>query len=130
MNASLKCLGASLALVLAGSPAVAHHSFAMFDTKNEITLKGTVTEFAWTNPHAFVHVSVPRPGGGADVWQLELASPNNLKRRGWKSTSLKPGDQVTVQVNPLRDGSKGGHFAKATKADGTVLDSGVSITQQ
>jgi hypothetical protein len=115
----------AIAMLVAGSGALAHHSFAMFDMKKEVTLKGTVTEFAWTNPHAFLHVLVEKAGGGKEEWQLELASPNNLKRRGWKSTSLKPGDAVTVVFNPLRDGTRGGSFVSATLADGTVLLSGV-----
>jgi len=115
----------AILMLIAWSGTLAHHSFAMFDTKKEVTIKGTVSEFAWTNPHAFLHVRVSKPGGGSDEWQLELASPNNLKRRGWKSTSLKAGDAVTVVFNPLRDGTKGGSFVSATLADGTVLLSGV-----
>lgn len=115
----------AIAMLAAWSGALAHHSFAMFDMKKEVTVKGTVSEFAWTNPHAFLHVVVEKAGGAKEEWQLELASPNNLKRRGWKATSLQPGDAVTVVFNPLRDGKKGGSFVSATKTDGTVLLSGV-----
>ena len=112
-------------LVLAGFalPALAHHSFAMFDQTREVTLKGTVVDFQWTNPHAFIHIEVPASaGGGNEVWEIELNSPNNLKRQGWKSSSLKPGDKVTLLANPLRDEvKKGGLFIKVTLADGTVL---------
>ena len=125
MFARNRKLVAVLMMLAAGSQALAHHSFAMFDSKKEVTVKGTVSEFEWTNPHAFLHVVVPRAGGGSDEWQLEMASPNNLKRRGWKSSSLKPGDAVTVVFNPLRNGDKGGSFVSATLADGTVLLSGV-----
>ncbi len=65
-------------------------------------------EFQWTNPHAFIHIEVPNDSGGKELWQVELNSPNNLKRQGWKSTSIKAGDAVTLVLNPLRDGSKGG----------------------
>lgn len=119
----------AIGMLIAWSGSFAHHSFAMFDMKKEVTVKGTVSEFAWTNPHAFLHVIVPNPGGGSKEWQLELASPNNLKRRGWKSTSLKAGDAVTVVFNPLRDGTTGGSFVSATLADGTVLLSGVKPQQ-
>lgn len=115
----------AVTMLAAWSGALAHHSFAMFDMRKEVTIKGTVSEFAWTNPHAFLHVVVEKAGGGKEEWQLELASPNNLKRRGWKSTSLQPGDSVSVVFNPLRDGKKGGSFVSATKSDGTVLLSGV-----
>ncbi len=110
---------------LLGAQATAHHSFAMFDQTKEVTLKGSVTEFQWTNPHAFIHIEVPVAGknatGKKEVWSIELNSPNNLKRNGWKSTSLKAGDQVTLLANPLRDGKKGGLFISVTLADGKVL---------
>ena len=99
----------------------AHHSFAMFDQSKVVTLKGTVSEFQWTNPHAWIHLDVPNANGIKDTWQIELNSPNNLKRQGWKSSSVKPGDQVTLVLNPLKDGSKGGLFVSITLPDGTVL---------
>ncbi len=104
-------------------PALAHHSFAMFDQTREVTLAGTVVDFQWTNPHAFIHIEVPAgAGGGTEVWEIELNSPNNLKRQGWKSSSLKAGDKVTLLANPLRDAAKkGGLFIKVTLPDGTVL---------
>ena len=101
--------------------AQAHHSFAMFDQTQQVTLKGTVHEFQWTNPHAWIHLDVPGANGINDSWQVELNSPNNLKRQGWKSTSVKPGDQVTLVLNPLKDGSKGGLFVSITLPDGSVL---------
>jgi hypothetical protein len=88
------------------APTFAHHSFAMFDQSKQVTLKGTVSEFQWTNPHAWIHIAVPNADGLEDTWQVELNSPNNLKRQGWKSSSIKPGDQVTLMLNPLKDGSK------------------------
>jgi hypothetical protein len=111
---------ALLALCVAGT-ALAHHSFAMFDQSRELTLKGTVREFQWTNPHAWIHLDVPNSAGGVDTWQVELNSPNNLKRQGWKSTSLKAGDAVTLMLNPLKDGTKGGLFVSVTLPDGSVL---------
>lgn len=114
---------AALLALGTGGSAVAHHSFAMFDQGKEVSLVGTVKEFQWTNPHAFIHIEVPPQGGGAaEVWEIELNSPNNLKRQGWKPTSVKPGDKVTLLANPLRDLShKGGLFIAVTLADGTVL---------
>ena len=108
------------ALAVAAS-VFAHHSFAMFDQSKQVPLKGTVVEFQWTNPHAFIHIDVPNADGGTDLWKVELNSPNNLKRQGWKSSELKPGDKVTVVINPLRDGTKGGLFVSATLPDGKVL---------
>jgi Family of unknown function (DUF6152) len=109
-------------LASAALPALAHHSFAMFDQTRQVTLKGKVVEFQWTNPHAFIHVEVPAASGGNETWDIELNSPNNLKRQGWKSTSVKPGDKVTLLANPLRDTAlKGGLFISLTLADGTLL---------
>jgi hypothetical protein len=118
---------AAVALTLAGMAvsALAHHSFAMFDqaAAQRVTLKGKVAEFQWTNPHAFIQLEVAGAAGKPEIWSIELNSPNNLKRQGWKSTSLKTGDQITLITAPLRDMSehKGGLFISLTLADGTVL---------
>ena len=102
-------------------PVLAHHSFATFDQTKQVSLKGTVTEFQWTNPHAFIHVAV-QDGGTSEVWAVELNSPNNLKRQGWSSSSIKVGDKVTIVLNPLRDATqKGGLFVAVTLPDGKVL---------
>jgi hypothetical protein len=113
----------AILLVAGGTSALAHHSFAMFDQSKEVTLQGTVTDFQWTNPHAFIHVQIMGADGKPEVWDIELNSPNNLKRQGWKSTSIKAGDKVTLRANPLRDMSthKGGLFITVTLEDGTVL---------
>jgi hypothetical protein len=118
-----RLLISGLALTVAGVTAQAHHSFAMFDQAQRVTIKGTVTDFQWTNPHAFIHLSVPAADGKSEVWEIELNSPNNLKRQGWKSTSVKSGDKVTLITNPLRDMTehKGGLFISLTLPDGTVL---------
>ena len=107
--------------VAATAPALAHHSFAMFDQSKEVTLSGVVSEVQWTNPHAFIHIEVPNDSGGKDLWQVELNSPNNLTRQGWKSTSVKVGDEVTLKLCPLRDGRKGGLFVSVKLPDGRVL---------
>lgn len=93
----------------------------MFDQSSQRSLKGTVKEFQWTNPHAFIEIDVPGKHGDAQRWSVELNSPNNLKRQGWKATTLHGGDSVMVVINPLRDGSFGGLFVSIALADGTVL---------
>jgi hypothetical protein len=102
-------------------PAWPHHSFAMFDQTKVVPLKGTVREFQWTNPHAWIQIDVPSESGKLEMWSVELNSPNNLRRQGWKSNSLKAGDKVTVTINPLRDGKKGGLFVSVTLPDGSTL---------
>ncbi|MGX7895953.1 DUF6152 family protein [Tsuneonella sp. HG222] len=117
---------ASLALLMgvASVPAVAHHSFAMFDQTKVMSLEGTVHEFQWTNPHAFIELDVPS-GGRAVRWSIELNSPNNLTRQGWTRKALRAGDKVTVRVAPLRNGSPGGLFLDVRLPSGRVLDSGL-----
>ena len=116
----------ALCLALAGllplaAPALAHHSFAMFDQRKVMTLEGTVAEFQWTNPHAFIELDAK----GGRHWSIELNSPNNLKRQGWNRASLKPGDRIAVRIAPLRNGKSGGLFLDLTKTCGSVLDSGL-----
>jgi hypothetical protein len=114
--------GIALALLLAlAGTASAHHSAAMFDRDKTVELTGTIVSFGWTNPHSWIEIEVPNSAGGADKWGVECNSPNTMARSGWRSTTLKPGDQVTVAVHPLRDGSKGGRFISVKLADGTVL---------
>lgn len=112
---------ATLGLAVPAGAAHAHHSFAMFDPAKVITLQGKVKEFRWVNPHVSLFVEVTG-GGKPGVWAVELTSPGNLTRLGWSRQSLKPGDKVAVEVNPLRDGQNGGGFRKATLVDsGQVL---------
>ena len=108
------------AILSAGSLA-AHHSPVLFDRTVTKTLVGTVVEFAWTNPHAAIQLDVPNERGGTDRWGVELGSPNSMVKGGWKSTTLRPGDKVTVVVNPLKSGEPGGIFVSLTLADGRRL---------
>ena len=123
MNRSVALAGA---LALLAAPAAAHHSFAMFDQKKVLTLEGTVTEFQWTNPHAFIELEA----AGGRHWSIELNSPNNLKRQGWTKAALKPGDRISLRMSPLRNGKPGGLFLDLTKADGKLLDSGLPKSGQ
>ncbi|MBO9708884.1 MAG: hypothetical protein J7521_11785 [Caulobacter sp.] len=119
---------AFLALVLVltslGAPASAHHSFAMYDQTRIVTLHGTVKTFQWTNPHALIWLQGSlNPNGPAELWSVELStSPGNLARMGWSKRSLAAGDKVTIDINPLRDGRRGGSLKKAVVlATGQVL---------
>src|SRR5215467_1117341 len=100
----------------------AHHSAAGIDRTKTVTLVGTVKEFGWRNPHSYMEIDVLSETDGAVVtWKVEMTSPAFLIRAGWKSTTLKPGDKVTVKVFPLRDGDPGGLFQSVTLASGEVL---------
>ena len=101
--------------------AFAHHSFAMFDNRQEKTLTGTLKELQWTNPHIWVQVMVKDPVTGKDVeWSVEGGSPNNLARRGWSRNVMKPGDQVVVVIHPLKNGDTGGSLVKVTVNGQTI----------
>jgi hypothetical protein len=107
-------------LLAAASAATAHHSFAMFDHVNRVTLKGTVANFQWTNPHVFISLDVAE-GGATKRYTVECASPNVLTRAGWKFNVIKPGDSITVLLNPLKNGDPGGMLETVTLADGRTL---------
>jgi uncharacterized protein DUF6152 len=116
-----KLLSVCAAIIALAGSAQAHHSFAMFDRSKEITVVGVVKDFQWTNPHSWIEVDVPNASGGVDHWSLECNSPNNLARQGWRSTSLRPGDKITVTFYPLKSGEKGGLFKILTLESGQVL---------
>ena len=109
---------------MTGPGALAHHSFAMYDSNQLLTVTGTVKIFQWSNPHVILWlVKGPDGSGASDIWTLELpTSPGVLTRMGWDKHSLQPGDRIVVEFNPLRNGEHGGSFKKATLVDsGKVL---------
>jgi hypothetical protein len=116
--------GLSVCAVLAGIPAAsAHHSFAMFDRTKDVKLDGTVKEWQFTNPHSWLQLSVMENGNPVE-YGIEGSSVNTLLRIGWGPKTFKPGDKISVIINPLRDGTKGGAFVKATLSDGRIITSG------
>jgi Family of unknown function (DUF6152) len=120
-------LYALAALLVAGTfsltvrPLYAHHSSAMFDPSKKMELTGTIKELQWTNPHIWIQIDAKNAAGTKEEWSIEGGSPNSLSRQGWKKTTFKPGDEVTIQVSPMRDGSHAGQFVAAKFADGTTL---------
>ena len=112
---------AGIVVAMHAVPAVAHHSFAMFDRGKTMTLQGIVKEFHWTNPHSWIFVAVPDAGGQSTQWAIELGSPSGLVRRGWTPKSIAPGMNVKMIIHPLRDGKPGGQFLNVTLPDGTQL---------
>ncbi|HUK02414.1 MAG TPA: DUF6152 family protein [Steroidobacteraceae bacterium] len=102
--------------------ASAHHSFAMFDARQSVTLHGVVKEFRWSNPHVFIQLLATDEGGvTAGEWSIEMTSPEHLARAGWRPGTLKSGDKVTIIIHPIRDGSMGGQFVSGIAADGTAI---------
>jgi hypothetical protein len=113
---------AAIAAVAFAAPAFAHHSFAMFDATKTVTLKGSVKEFEWTNPHSWLRVNVvDEKTGKSLLWALEMSSPARLTTMGMHSDSVHAGDTVSVTFHPMKDGTRGGQFIQATLADGKAV---------
>lgn len=115
------------ALIVAASigtsgSAWAHHSFSMFDKTQSVTIKGTVKEFQWTNPHAWIELMVQTPTG-LKQYSIEAFNVRTLRGAGWRYDTLNPGDTITVVMNPLRNGAAGGSLVNVKLADGRTLNS-------
>ena len=119
-----KALFASAAALLFAAPALAHHSFAMFDHAKLQKLGGTVKELEWINPHSWVHMTTTDANGRAITWSFEAGSVGQLTTAGWKRDDLKVGDTITMGYHPLKDGSFGGQVLSVKTADGRTLCQG------
>ena len=115
----------SVMVLVTSGPALAHHSFAMFDHTRSVTLKGAVAKFQWTNPHAYIELDVADADGSTKHFTIECTSINILSRQGWRSNILKAGDQVTAIVSPLLSGQSGGLLLELTLPNGEKRDPGV-----
>jgi len=111
-------LAIALLLAAVAPQAQAHHSFGVFNTAKTVTLQGTVYRFQWTNPHSWLWLSVAQTAGPPKIWGIETGSPTMLLRRGLERETFQPGDKVSVDIHPLRDGRSGGNFIRATFPDG------------
>ena len=112
---------AAAALLAAAVPAGAHHSYSMFDATQNLKVTGVVQAFGWTNPHSYIEVVAPNAKGVPEKWGVECTSPAVLARAGWRSSTLKVGDQVTITIHPLRSGELGGSFVSVQLPDGRLL---------
>lgn len=112
-------------LALVAAPALAHHSFAMFDNSRSVTLNGKVTDYKWSNPHGYIELDARAGDSGIKHYTLELTSINMLSRAGWTSRSVKAGDVVTAIVAPLRDGRAGGLLLELNFENGRKLSTPV-----
>jgi Family of unknown function (DUF6152) len=119
-------LGVTAALVLSSSVAGAHHSFAMFDLGKDFTVEAVVKEVQFTNPHVWLQIMVTDDKGVATEWSIESGAPGMMLRNGWKPSTLKPGDKVTLTMHPLKNGSPGGSLVSVKVPDGRVLGPGAS----
>lgn len=127
MRVRLGIAVASLGMLVPLAPVLAHHSFqAEYDATKPVTLSGVLTKVEWTNPHARFYLDVKDQDGKVTNWNLELASPNALRRLGWTRETLKVGEVVTVQGSLAKDGSKMANTRAITLADGRKLLAGSS----
>jgi len=113
-------LGAA-GLLLVSGPVLAHHGRSNYDVTSSATVKGTVTDFEWVNPHALIHLDVTGENGNVEKWIAETNSPNTLSRQGWSKNTVKIGDQITLFGHRVKGGGNYINFSKITFADGRVL---------
>ena len=109
------------AALLCAQPAWSHHSNVFYEVTKVVTITGVVKEFEWVNPHTWVKVIVDDGKGGKVEWACEGRAPGVLLRAGWTRRSLTPGEMVTIDMSPAKDGSRTSIIARVTKADGTIL---------
>ena len=114
------CLGAWIVVV----PLFAHHSTGNYVTGTTVTIKGTVTEWFWANPHCLLKFDVKTDSSEVVHWVAETGAPANMIDAGWRKNSLKPGDQVTVTLRPAKNGKPVGSAVRVEFADGKTLQVG------
>lgn len=102
--------------------ALAHHSTAEFDYTKQVTIKGTVKEVQWTNPHSYIQLMTDGTGSEKVQWSVEIGSPSLNINMGWRKSSVKPGDVVTMNLSPARNGKPYGTLRVLTFADGQTLE--------
>lgn len=120
----LTCCALTIALLIPASAALAHHGNAAYDLDHPITLKGTITEFVWSNPHVQIYFDVKDDKGKVMHWATETVSPGLLSRAGWAKDELKPGDQMAITLGPSKNGAPVGYALKIVLANGKELKLG------
>ena len=111
----------AIAIVVLPAALLAHHGGASFETGKELTIKGSVTEWLWANPHCFLKVDVKDESGAVRTWNLELGNPTDIASRGFQRRTFKPGDQVSVVLQPVKSGAPVGRLRTVTLPDGRTL---------
>ena len=120
-NGPITILVVAVGLLVVSVPVMAHHGAAAFDVGNEITLKGTVTEWIWSNPHCLLRFDVRDENGQVVPWVAETQNPRNMTNRGWAKTSFRLGDQVTITVQPVKNGRRLGRILQVVLPSGQAL---------
>ena len=112
-------------LFLLSNPVLAHHSTAEYDMTALTTVKGTATQFEWSNPHAYLHIDVTTDKGKTEKWTAELASIGMLSRVGWKKDTVKPGDEISIVGYRAKNGTNFMRLNKIVLANGQELSAEV-----
>ena len=110
MRRIVGCLGIAVFLSVNSASVVAHHGSASFDTSKQVTLKGTVTEWIWANPHCWLKFDGKNESGEVTHWIVEASAPPTISAQGWSHNSFKPGDQVTLTMIQVKNGQAIGRF--------------------
>jgi hypothetical protein len=122
MKIRIATLAVVLSLFITTVPAFTHHADVAYERKAIELKNATIVKVAWINPHGVVTLNVKETTGQVTQWTLEMGSPSAMTRSGWNRNSLSPGDEVTIDVNPAKNGTKFGRLLRVTKNDGKVLD--------
>lgn len=125
----LRLLAAGMAALALPTTAAAHHAFNMFALDKLVTVQGTVKDYQFKMPHVWVYMVLPGKDGAPEDWGFEAHSPNLVARKGWKTSTLAPGDKITVVMHPMKDGSRAGSVVRVILADGRVLWNAESDTR-
>ena len=121
---------AAAGLLLVSVPLIAHHGAAGLDTGKEVTMKGTVTEWIWSNPHCFLQFDAKDDTGTVRNWSVETQNPTTMTQRGWSRTSFKAGDEVTVTIEPVKNGQPIGRILTVVLANGQKLVAATATTPE
>jgi len=111
----------ALCLLIASVPVWGHHGSAAFDAGKQLVMKGTVTQWAWANPHCFLSYDVKDDGGNVTHWVVETSNPPDMINRGWSKGMFKPGDEVTVTVEPVKSGKPVGRLLDVVLPNGKTM---------
>jgi hypothetical protein len=120
-NKIMVLFAAALGLLIVSVPVSAHHGSAAFDAGKQVVMKGTVTRWVWANPHCFLSYDAKDEGGNLTHWVVETSNPPDMINRGWSKETFKPGDEVTVTVEPVKSGKPVGRLLEVVLPNGKTL---------
>ncbi len=127
-NRFMALIGMTAGLLIVSLPLAAHHGSAAFEAGKQVVMKGTVTRWVWANPHCFLNYDVKDDSGSVTPWVVETSNPPDMINRGWSKETFKPGDEVTVTVEPVKSGRPVGRLLQVVLPNGKTLHYASPIT--